>query len=65
VRQSKEKPITMEEIDEIIKTVEYKSLDKIKTKIEARLGIISTEMKLITTSIISIYIDGQRISNPI
>ncbi|MDD2486963.1 MAG: hypothetical protein PHS92_01170 [Candidatus Gracilibacteria bacterium] len=65
VRQSKEQPISMKEVDDMIKNIEYKSLEKVKTKIESRLGIIDSEMKLITTSIISIYIDGQRVSNPI
>ena len=65
VRQSKDSPIWMKEIDEMIKNIEYKSLDKIKTKIESRLWIIDSEMRLITTSIVSIYIDWQRLSNPI
>lgn len=65
VRKSKEVPISMKEVDDMIKNIEYKSLEKIKTKIETRLPIIDSEMKLITTSIISIYIDWQRVSNPI
>ena len=57
--------ISMKEIDEMIEDVEIRSLDKIKTKTESRLGIIEAEMKLVTTSITWIYVDWQKISNPI
>jgi len=65
MRTSKESLIEMKEIDEMIEDVELRSLDKIKSKTENRLGIIEAEMKLLTTSITGIYVDGQRISNPI
>ncbi|MDD2515929.1 MAG: hypothetical protein PHF46_01675 [Candidatus Gracilibacteria bacterium] len=65
LREDKNSPIKMSEIDDMIKKVEYKSIEKIKTKAESRVGIIDCEMKLITTSITSISIDGQRFSNPV
>lgn len=65
VRSSKDSIITMKEIDEMIEDVELRWLDKVKSKTENRLWIIEAEMKLITTSITWIYVDGQRISNPI
>ncbi|MBP8016559.1 hypothetical protein KAZ01_00990 [Candidatus Gracilibacteria bacterium] len=65
VRENSSSAILMDEIDQIIKNIEYKSLEKIRSKIESRLGIIDSEMKLITTSLVSIYLDGQRVSNPI
>ncbi|MDD2565806.1 MAG: hypothetical protein PHZ26_01835 [Candidatus Gracilibacteria bacterium] len=65
IRKSKEGLITMKEIDEMIEDVELRSLEKIKAKTENRLGIVEAEMKLLTTAITGIYVDGQRISNPI
>ncbi|EKE29055.1 MAG: cell division protein (septum formation) [uncultured bacterium (gcode 4)] len=65
VRKWNNSPIGMKEIDEMIEDVEIRSLDKIKTKTESRLWIIEAEMKLVTTSITWIYVDGQRITNPI
>jgi hypothetical protein len=47
----------MEEIDTIIKNIEYKSLEKIKSKINSRINIIDSEIKLIASSLISIYLD--------
>lgn len=65
VREDKDAPIDMEEIDSIIKKIEYKSLERIKTKSESRIGVADSEMKLVTTSITSIVLDGQKLSNPI
>lgn len=65
VRENPENPITMDEIDEIVKKVEYTSLDRVKGKIRERTGIIESEMKLVTTSIISITVDGKKLGNPI
>lgn len=65
VRENPESPITMDEIDHIVKKVEHTSLDRVKGKIRERTGIIESEMKLVTTSIISITVDGKKLGNPI
>lgn len=65
IRENPESPITMDEIDHIVKKVEHTSLDRVKGKIRERTGIIESEMKLVTTSIISITVDGKKIGNPI
>lgn len=65
IRENPESPITMEEVDHIVKKVEHTSLDRVKGKIRERTGIIESEMKLITTSIISIMVDGKKLGNPI
>lgn len=65
IRENPESLITMEEIDNIVKKVEHASLDRVKGKILERTGIIESEMKLVTTSIISITVDGKKIGNPI
>ena len=65
VRESPESHITMGEMDEIIHRVEHKSLERIGSKIHQRLNIINTEMKLVTTAITSIALDGQKVTNPV
>ncbi|MDD5197716.1 MAG: hypothetical protein PHN60_02550 [Candidatus Gracilibacteria bacterium] len=65
IRENPENPITMDEIDHIVKKVEHTSLDRVKGKIRERTGIIESEMKLVTTSIISIVVDGKKLGNPI
>lgn len=65
VRKWDREPITMKEIDKMIEDVEIRSIDKAKIKTENRLGLLDSEVKLITTSITWIYIDWKRISNPI
>ena len=65
VREDATLPISMEEIDSIIKKVEYKSLERIKMRSESRIGIPDSEMRLVTTSITSINVDGKKITNPI
>lgn len=65
VRKHKESTIQMQEIDEMIEDIELRSMDKVRHKTANRLGIIDAEMKLITTSLTGIYVDGQRVSNPV
>lgn len=55
----------MQEIDEIIAGTENKSLDRLRSKIDARIGLIDCEMKPVTTSLTAIYLDGQKVSNPV
>lgn len=65
VRENLEDPINMEEIDHIVRKVEHTSLDRVKGEIREKTGIVESEMKLVTTSIISITVDGKKIGNPI
>lgn len=65
VRKNPEEPITMEEIDDIVKEIEGKSIERVRAKMSTRLGLIDSEMKLITTSVTSIHLDGKKVSNPL
>jgi len=65
IRDDKDIPITMEEIDSAVKKIEHKSFERIKSKAELRVDVIGSEMKLVTTSITSITVDGQKLSNPV
>ena len=65
VRQDPSLPIEMNEIDDIIAGTERKSLDRLRSKIDTRIGLIDSEMKPVTTSLTAIYLDGQKVSNPV
>jgi len=65
VRQDSTAPITMNEIDEVISGTEQKSLDRLRGKIETCVGIVDCEMKPITTMLTAIYLDGQKVTNPV
>lgn len=65
VRQDPTAPITMNEIDEVISGTEQKSLDRLRGKIETCVGIVDCEMKPITTMLTAIYLDGQKVTNPV
>jgi len=65
VRQDPTQPIEMNEIDDIIAGTERKSLDRLRSKIDTRIGLIDSEMKPVATSLTAIYLDGQKVSNPV
>jgi len=65
VRDDADRPIDMEEIDRMIASTETKSLERMKPKAESRLGLSHNELRLVTTSLTSILIDGKKVSNPI
>jgi hypothetical protein len=65
VRASDTSPITMEEIDVMVSKLEHKSLEKIKPKILVQVPIEDTQMKLVTTTVTAISLDGKKVSNPI
>jgi cell division protein FtsA len=65
IRQDSAAPISMNEIDNIIAGTEHKSLDRLRSKIDTRVGLTDIEMKPITTSLTAIYLDGQKVSNPV
>lgn len=65
VRSHDTSPITMEEIDSMVSKLEQKSLEKIKPKILVQIPIEEAQMKLVTTTVTSINLDGKKVSNPI
>lgn len=64
VRNNADDPITMEEIDKMIASTEGKSLDRIRSKAEERFDLGPNELRLVTTSLTSIALDGKKVSNP-
>lgn len=65
VRENPNAPLDMEEIDRMIGKIESKSLDRAKPRILARVLESEGQMKLVTTALTSIVIDGKKVSNPI
>lgn len=65
VRSNPDDPITMEEIDRMIASTEGKSLDRIRDKAEERFDLGPNELRLVTTSLTSISLDGKKVSNPV
>ena len=65
VRDRAAVPLEMEEIDTMVAKIEYKSLGKAQPKIMAQVPLDISQMKLVTTSLSSIVIDGKKVSNPI
>jgi hypothetical protein len=64
VRENPETPLGMEEIDRMIGKIESKSLERAKPRIMARVLESEGQMKLVTTALTSIVIDGKKVSNP-
>lgn len=65
VRTNPDDPITMEEIDRMIASTEGKSLERVRTKAEDRFDLGPNELRLVTTSLTSISLDGKKVSNPV
>lgn len=57
--------ITMNEIDEMVKKVEKSSFDRVRTKAKNIYWIVHDDLKLVSSTITAIEIDGKAISNPV
>jgi cell division ATPase FtsA len=57
--------LNMQEIDQMIKRIEKASYERARTKSQKQFGIMSDDLKLISSSIVSIQIDGRNVSSPI
>lgn len=64
-RKEPNSPITDEEMEEIIKKVQKKSEDYARKAVALETGNENVEVRLINSAIVSITIDGYKISNPI
>ena len=64
-RENGNRPITEEEMNEIINKVQQKSGEITKKNIVLETGNENTEIRLINSAIISLSIDGYPVSNPI
>lgn len=64
-RKNPNKPITEDEMNEIIKKVQQKSGEVAKKTVALETGNDNVEVRLINSAIVSLHIDGYKISNPI
>ena len=64
-RKNPNKPITNAEMEEIIKKVQQKSGEVAKKTVSLETGNDNVEVRLINSAIVSLTIDGYKISNPI
>ncbi len=64
-RKNPNKPITDNEMNEIIKKVQQKSGEVAKKTVALETGNNNVEVRLINSAIVSLTIDGYKISNPI
>ena len=64
-RKNPNKPITEEEMNEIIAKVQQKSGEVAKKTVALETGNDNVEVRLINSAIVALHIDGYKISNPI
>lgn len=64
-RKNPNKPITESEMNEIIKKVQQKSGEVAKKTVALETGNDNVEVRLINSAIVSLTIDGYKISNPV
>lgn len=64
-RPQSEKPLDVTEIELIIDKVQERAYDKAKKQIGLESGNENVEIKLVNSALVSIYIDGYKVSNPI
>lgn len=64
-RKNPNKPITEAEMNEIIKKVQQKSGEVAKKTVALETGNDNVEVRLINSAIVSLTIDGYKISNPV
>lgn len=64
-RKNPHKPITEDEMNEIIRKVQRKSGDAARKAVAVETGHQNVEVRLINSAIVSLMIDGYKISNPI
>lgn len=65
IRADKDSLLTMQEIDGMIKRTESESFERARAKSRKQFGVLNDDLKLVSSTIIDITIDGRTITNPI
>ncbi len=65
IRADRESLVTMQEIDTMIKKIEHDSLDRAKEKSKKQYGIVHDDIRLVSSTLTSIHIDGKLVTNPL
>lgn len=65
IRHDRDDPLSMDEIDTMIEKIESASLARAKEKARTQYGLIHDDIRLISSTLTSIAIDGKKVTNPI
>jgi hypothetical protein len=65
IRLDPSSTLTMEEIDSMIKKIEKQSFSRVEASMTEKYGTFNQEIRLISSILTSITIDGKRVTNPI
>ena len=65
IRADGEHPLSMEELDTMIEKIEKSSLQRAKEKAKHEYAIIHDDIRLVSSTLTSIIIDGKQVANPI
>lgn len=65
IREESEHPISMDELDTMIEKIEKSSLERAKEKAKNQYAVIHDDIRLISSTLTSISIDGKIVTNPI
>ena len=65
IRTDRDDEISMSEIDTMIKKIEYESLERARDRSKKQYGIVHDDIRLISSTITSITIDGKSVTNPL
>ncbi len=55
----------MNEVDEMVKKIEKNSFDRVRSKAKETYGIVHDDLKLVSSTITMIELDGRSVTNPI
>ena len=64
-RDTPNKPITSAELEELLKKIEKRNLEKLKAELSLETDNPEVDLNLINSAVVSISIDGYRINNPV
>jgi cell division ATPase FtsA len=65
IREYPDEPITMDELDMMIEKIEKASLSRAKQKAKREYAIIHDDIRLISSTLTSIAVDGEDVSHPL
>ncbi len=65
IRADQDSTLTMQEIDSMIQKIEHHSLERAKEKSKMQYGVVHDDIRLVSSTLTAIYIDGKRVTNPI
>lgn len=65
VRSDRTTEITMQEVDTMVKKLEKESFGRIRSRSREQFGILHDDIRLVSSTITSISIDGKNVTNPV